>query len=127
MDITAQNADAIVARLDGWRTKASAAGRDNDVDVLDAVIGHIRQKFPVGSSTVSSITRGFIPRGTPVVAKSAEVCPYNQDGVCQQCEIDKFRLFTIPGVAGRAYACFSHWCQAVEGRDKSFVPLGVMQ
>ncbi len=121
MEISAQNADGIVLKLFAWRNKAAAAGRDEDADMLGAVMGFIRETYPIGSTAQVTTKRGFVPVGTPVTAASAEVCPYNLDGCCPNCEIDKFQLFIVPGVPGRAYACFSMWVQANDGRDKTFV------
>jgi len=124
MNLTANNADAIVARLYAWRTKAGAAGRDDDVTVLDAIMGFIRANYPVDKVTPRTTIKGEVLTGTPVTAASAECCLYaGPNGIgCVNCQIDRDRLFTIAKNPNRVYACALKWCEAIRGRDKSFEP-----
>ena len=122
MNIDSTNADSVVARLDSWRQKAAAAKRDDDAELLDAVIVFIRANYPVEAVAAATV-KGEALVGNPCTAATAECCPYaGPERVgCLHCEIDRERLFTVRQNPGRAYACALKWGQALHGRDKTFV------
>lgn len=122
MTIDTSNADAIVARLDSWRQKAAASGRDADADLLDAVIGFVRQHHPISATSTDAIVRGFVPQGSPVQSATAECCPYSLSGSCSRCQIDILRTFSVLSNPERVFACLSKWAAAMLCKDKSFEP-----
>ena len=124
MTITSTNADAIVALLFAWRTKAAAAGRDDDADVLGALMGFVRDNYPIANASDRRVEKVAPRIGTPATAASAECCPYaGPNGLgCVPCDIDRNRLFTVPQNHNRVYACALKWGEALRGKDKTFEP-----
>ena len=124
MEITSTNADAIISLLFAWRTKAAAAGRDEDADVLGALMGYLRNNYPVATALERRLEKVSPRVGTSVTADAAKCCPYaGQKALgCVPCNIDKDRLFTVPENPNTVYACALKWSEAIRGRDTSFIP-----
>ena len=66
MTLTRQNVGATLAKLDAWRQKAAAGGRQDDADLLDALGAMVAERFPKVAAGAIDIDRsGFVPSAAP--------------------------------------------------------------